>query len=118
MSIDELVQNYLAVWNERDATRRGELMATALTDDSIYSDPDYAGLQGHSELSAAIDKGQAKFGDLVFSLGTLINVHHDKALFTWRLGPAGADSAVATGYDYDYVEIVDGRISRVIGFFE
>ncbi|KAB2351656.1 nuclear transport factor 2 family protein [Actinomadura rudentiformis] len=116
MSINELVQNYLDVWNERDTARRAELMKTALTDDSIYSDPDYAGVKGHSELSAAIDKAQAKFGDLVFSLGTLVNVHHDKALFRWRLGPAGADSAVATGYDY--VEIVDGRFSRVIGFFE
>ncbi|MFG2002521.1 nuclear transport factor 2 family protein [Spirillospora sp. NPDC048911] len=116
MNTLELVHRYLAVWNERDAARRADLMASALTEDSIYSDPDYAGLRGHGELAAAIEKAQGQFGAMVFTLGTLINVHHDKALFSWRLGPAGAGSPVATGYDY--AEFADGRISRIIGFFE
>ncbi|GAA2624294.1 nuclear transport factor 2 family protein [Actinomadura fulvescens] len=116
MNVPELIQKYIDTWNERDDARRAELLEAALTEDAVYSDPDHAGLNGRGELSAAIGKAQAQFGDLAFAVDNLVNVHHDKALFRWRLGPVGADSAVATGYDY--VEFADGRIRRVIGFFE
>lgn len=39
----------------------------------------------------------------------MISTHHDRALFTWRLG------TVATGYDV--VEFTGDRISSIIGFF-
>ncbi|MFI7131809.1 nuclear transport factor 2 family protein [Nonomuraea sp. NPDC050153] len=114
--IDDLIGKYLDVWNERDAGARDLLIKTVFTDDSVYSDPDHAGLRGHAELSAAIGRAQENFGDLVFTLGTLIGAHHDMALFTWRLGAPGADTPVATGYDV--VEFAGDRISRVVGFFE
>ncbi|MGW0197257.1 nuclear transport factor 2 family protein [Nonomuraea sp. NPDC003201] len=114
--IDDLIGKYLDVWNERDAPARDLLIKTVLTDDSVYSDPDYAGLRGHAELSEAIGRAQENFGDLVFTLGTLIGAHHDTALFTWRLGAPGSETPVATGYDV--VEFAGDRISRVVGFFE
>ncbi|MBB5784625.1 nuclear transport factor 2 family protein [Nonomuraea jabiensis] len=113
--IDDLIGKYLDIWNERDAAARDLLIKAVLTDDSVYSDPDYAGLHGHAELSEAIGRAQENFGDLVFTLGTLIGAHHDTALFTWRLGAPGSDAPVATGYDV--VEFADDRISRVVGFF-
>ena len=48
-------------------------------------------------------------GDVRFTLDAVIGVHHDRALFRWRLG------TVATGYDA--VEFAGDRISVVIGFF-
>jgi ketosteroid isomerase-like protein len=114
--VNDLVLKYLDVWNERDAATRDALIKAVLTQDSIYADPDYAGLRGHAELSDLISRAQEKFGDLVFSLGTLINAHHDTALFTWTLGAPGTDVPAATGYDV--VEFSDGRIRRVVGFFE
>ncbi|MBE1585513.1 nuclear transport factor 2 family protein [Nonomuraea angiospora] len=113
--IDDLIAKYLDVWNERDAAARDLLIKTVLTDDSVYSDPDYAGLRGHAELSEAIGRAQENFGDLVFTLGTLIGAHHDTALFTWKLGAPGSETPVATGYDV--VEFAGDRISRVVGFF-
>lgn len=109
MSTTDLILAYLDIWNDRDATARETLMASAFAEDVFYTDPDHAGLRGHTELSTAIGRAQETFGDLRFTLGTVIGVHHDRALFTWRLGTA------ATGYDV--VEFAEGRIRTVIGFF-
>ncbi|MFI0938979.1 nuclear transport factor 2 family protein [Streptomyces sp. NPDC021020] len=105
----DLIAAYIAVWNERDAAARETLMGTVLTDDCFYSDPDHAGLHGHAELSQAIGLAHTKLGDLRFTLGSLIGVHHDRALFTWQLG------TVATGYDV--VDFDGDRIRSVVGFF-
>lgn len=53
---------------------------------------------------------------MVFTLGTVINAHHDTALFTWKLGAPNADTPVASGYDV--VDFTGDRIRRVVGFFE
>ncbi|MEV4171371.1 nuclear transport factor 2 family protein [Nonomuraea sp. NPDC049709] len=107
--MDELILKYLDVWNERDAAARETLMKSVLTEDVSYSDPDYAGLLGHAELSEAIGRAHEKLGDLRFALGQVIGTHHGRALFTWRPG------TVATGYDV--VEFAEDRIRGVIGFF-
>jgi hypothetical protein len=105
----DLILGYLDIWNERDSVARETLMKTILTDDSTYTDPDYEALTGHAELSEAIGRAQETFGELRFTLGTVIGAHHDRALFTWQLG------TVATGHDV--VEFADGRIRSVTGFF-
>ncbi|GLY89073.1 nuclear transport factor 2 family protein [Actinoallomurus iriomotensis] len=109
MNATDLIRKYLDIWNERDATAREALMESVLTPDSVYIDPDYAGLRGHAELSETIGRIQQNFGDLRFTLGTVIGAHHDRALFTWRLG------TVATGYDV--AEFAGDRIRSVVGFF-
>ncbi|MFC4118311.1 nuclear transport factor 2 family protein [Nonomuraea zeae] len=111
----ELILKYLDIWNERDATARESLIKTVFTEDGVYSDPDHEALRGPGELSAAISRAQEGFGDMEFSLGALINAHHDTALFTWRLGAPGSGTAVATGYDV--VEFSGRQIRRVVGFF-
>ncbi|WP_410790422.1 nuclear transport factor 2 family protein [Kribbella sp. C-35] len=109
MSNIDVINGYLDIWNEQDAAVRDSLMKAVLTEDSVYSDPDYAGLQGYAELSDAIGRAQQSFGDLRFTLDTVIGEHHDRALFTWRLGTA------ASGYDV--VEFDGARIRTVVGFF-
>jgi ketosteroid isomerase-like protein len=105
----DLILAYLDIWNERDAAARLALMRSTLTVDLTYTDPNHAGLRGHTELSEAIGRAHEALGDLRFTLDTLIGTHHDRALFTWRLGTA------VTGYDV--VEFTGDRIRSVIGFF-
>jgi hypothetical protein len=109
VSITDLILAYLDIWNERDTATREKLMETVLTEDSRYADPDYADLRGHAQLSEAIGRAQEKLGDLTFTLDTVIGSHHDRALFSWKLG------TVATGYDV--VEFDGNRIRAVVGFF-
>ncbi|GAA4636324.1 nuclear transport factor 2 family protein [Actinoallomurus vinaceus] len=111
----DLITQYLEIWNERDDARRDALIKAVLTEDSTYSDPDYARIEGHAALSTAIANAHEKFGTLVFTLGEVIGAHHDTVLFTWRLGPAGSDEAVATGHDV--MEFAAGRVHRVVGYF-
>jgi len=109
VSTTDLIRAYLDIWNERDSAARETLMKSVLTEDSLYADPDYASLRGHDALSEAIGRAQERFGDPRFTLDTVIGAHHDRALFTWRLG------TIATGYDL--VEFAEGRIRTVVGFF-
>jgi len=109
MTAEHRILAYLDLWNERDAAARESLMTSVLTEDAAYADPDHAGLRGHAEISAAIGAAHAKLGELRFTLGTVIGEHHDRALFTWKLGE------VATGYDV--VEFEGEQIRSVIGFF-
>jgi hypothetical protein len=110
-----LILKYLDIWNERDTAARQTLIKAVFTEDSFYSAPDHAGLHGHGELSEAIGRSQEQFGDMVFTLGRVINAHHDTALFTWELGAPNADTPAATGYDV--VDFTGDRIRRVVGFF-
>jgi hypothetical protein len=41
--------------------------------------------------------------------------HGEFVLFSWRLGPAGAEASIEGS---DVVVIADGRIARVIGFLD
>src|SRR5262249_35636512 len=109
MTTTDLIQAYIDVWNEHDPAIRETLMKSVLTEDSFYADPDYAGLHGHTELSEPIGRPQPTFGDLRFTLHAVMGVHHDRALFRWRLGDA------ATGYDV--AEFTGARISSIVGFF-
>ena len=45
MSTTDLIKGYFQIWNERDAAVREASMKSVLTDDVVYSDPDYAGLR-------------------------------------------------------------------------
>ncbi|QKM71878.1 nuclear transport factor 2 family protein [Streptomyces tsukubensis NRRL18488] len=109
VSTTDVIRAYLDIWNERDAAARRELMKSVFTEDSVYTDPNNAGLRGHAELSEVIDRAREGFGDLEFTLDTVVGAHHDRALFTWKLGTA------TTGYDV--VEFTGGRIRSVVGFF-
>ncbi|SDK35704.1 nuclear transport factor 2 family protein [Nonomuraea jiangxiensis] len=109
MSATDVIFAYLDVWNEPDATARVTLMKSVLTEDALYVDPDNAGLRGHAELSEVIGRVREQLGDLRFTIDAVVGVHHDRALFRWRLG------TVATGYDV--VEFAGDRIRSIVGFF-
>ena len=109
MNVTDVILAYLDIWNERDAAARMALMESVLTEDSLYTDPGHAGLRGHAELSEVIGRAREQFGDLNFTLDTVLGAHHDRALFTWRLGTA------TTGYDV--VEFAGDRIRSIVGFF-
>ncbi|MEV5827599.1 nuclear transport factor 2 family protein [Spirillospora sp. NPDC052242] len=113
--ITELVQRYLAAWNETDAAARRAILAEVFADDAVYTDP-LASVRGTDGLDATIAAVQAQFGGLVFSLGGAVDAHHDIARFTWHLGPEGGEPVVI-GFDVAVVG-ADGRISQVLGFLD
>ena len=116
LDIAEVVERYIAMWNEQDAGRRRELVARTLTDDATYVDP-LAASEGVDGIAAMIGAVQGQFPGFRFRLAAGPELHHDRARFTWQLHPADGGEPVATGTDYCTVAD-DGRLRHVTGFLE
>jgi hypothetical protein len=111
----DLNERYLACWNETDATARRSLIDELWAEDATYTDP-LADVRGRDQIDATIAAVQQQFPGFVFVPGTDVDAHHNRARFTWGLGPAGAEPVVE-GFD---VLVLDeaGRIEAVHGFLD
>jgi hypothetical protein len=114
--INALVHSYIDLWNDRDPGHRKDAIDALLTDDSLYTDPDWEAVTGPDAINTMIAQAQDKLGDLRFTLAAIINTHHDLVLFTWRLGLPDGSPPVATGYDI--AEFGNGKIRCLYGFFD
>jgi hypothetical protein len=113
-TINTVVETYIASWNEGDAARRRELVATAFTDDARYVDPLMAG-EGTDGITAMIGAAQAQFPGHRFELSFGPDAHNEFVRFAWQLvGDAGP---VAGGTDFATLAD-DGRLRTVTGFLE
>ena len=112
--MQEIVDRYIAVWNEKDAQRRRELVGALWAPDGRYTDP-LADARGPEEIAGLIGAVQQQFPDFTFTLGGPVDAHHDQARFTWELGPDG--DAVVIGFDVA-VRGADERLALVLGFLD
>lgn len=110
-----VVERYLAVWNETDAARRHTLITQTWTEDAHYSDPLMQG-DGHAEIDALVCGVQQQFPDYRFRRIGAIDGHHNYVRFAWELGPAGEPAPIA-GSDVATLA-PDGRLEHVIGFLD
>ena len=114
--ITDVIDKYIAAWNETDATRRLELVTRALAPDATYVDPLMSG-QGHKGIDAMIAGAQEQFPGHRFELSFGPDAHNGKVRFGWRLyGPDGG-APVAAGADFGALA-GDGRLDSVTGFLE
>ena len=114
--MQEIVEKYLAAWNETDPAKRRALVDEVWAEDGSYTDP-LADVRGRAEIDGLIGAVQQQFPGFVFTLGGNVDAHHDQARFTWNLGPAGAAEAPVVGFD---VAVLDGagQIGSVYGFLD
>ena len=111
----QIVDSYIAMWNEGDAQQRRELVAQTVTEDASYLDPVMAGA-GIDGISEMIGGAQQQFPGHRFKLASVPDVHHDRVRFTWSLAADGG-APVATGIDF--VTLADdGRMRSITGFLE
>jgi hypothetical protein len=113
-SLDHLVDTHLAAYAEPDAARRLDLLRGVWSLEGRLVDPPFEsrGHQGISEQAAAL---LAQFPGHRFERTTAVDAHHGMLRYGWRLlSPAGAP--VVEGVDVADLD-VDGRLSRVVGFF-
>lgn len=115
-NINEAVVRYLAAWNERDATRRLELVAKAWTEDGSYIDRVRQG-RGHHEIDAMIAAAQAHFPGYQLRLASGIETHHDHVRFSWIAGGTTEAPLYIKGTDFA-VLAEDGRMQSVVGFVD
>jgi hypothetical protein len=112
--ITTAIDAYLAMWNERDVSRRAGLIEAAWAPDGLYADPLFEA-QGHSELNSMVSAAQTKFPNHDLRPASGIDAHHDSIRFTWEVvSPDGAPAL--SGIDIGLISD-DGRLRRMVGFF-
>jgi hypothetical protein len=111
----ELVERYLAAWNERDTIRRRDLIAKTYTESASYLDPHRRG-DGHEGLSTMIAAVHERFPESYrFRLTSDVESHHDCLRFRWEAGGTKDAPLHFGGTDFAVVA-PDGRLARVTGF--
>ncbi len=111
----ELIERYLAAWNERDAQKRRDLIAKTYAEDASYIDPHREGA-GHDGLSAMIATVHARFPDAYrFRLASEVESHHGRLRFCWEAGGTADAPLHFGGTDFALVAN-DGRLESVTGF--
>ena len=110
----DIVDRYIAIWNEADDELRRELIARTWTDDSTYLDPLMRG-EGHGGIDDMIRGVQAQFPGLLFRRTSDVDAHNDRVRFAWELGPEGGP-ALAGGVDFGV--IVGDRLQTITGFLD
>lgn len=112
--MNDLVAQYLELWNTTDATARRAGIDRLFTDEPRYVDPLMA-VTGRDALDAGIAAVQDQFPGLEYRLAGPVDGHHDQVRFTWELGPADGPALVV---GFDVAVLRDGRIADVYGFLD
>lgn len=113
-SHSDLIDRYIAAWNETDAGRRRALIARTWTEGARYLDP-MMNSEGHDGIDAMIAAVQGRFPGHRFSLTGKVDAFQDRVRFTWALSPEGG-AALVKGTDFAVV--AGGRLQAVTGFLD
>jgi hypothetical protein len=111
----KVIDQYIELWNERDAVRRRELLADIWAEDGEYVDP-LGTAGGLPAIDAMIAGAQGQFPGFVFTLAGPVDTHHSIARFTWEL-MAGDGEPLVIGSDTAVLN-EDGRLQQVYGFLD
>jgi hypothetical protein len=109
----EIIDRYLALWNEPDAETRREQAHADWADDGLLVDPLVEAV-GPDAIATAIGGLRDRMPGHALVRTTSIDVHHDHARFGWTVNAPDGSVAVA---GIDVVTFADGRIQTAIGFF-
>ena len=112
----DLIDRYIAIWNETDGKRRRDLIARTWTESASYLDPLMEG-EGHAGIDAMVRGVQERFPDHRFRRIGEVDVHHDRVRFAWELAPTSGP-VLAAGVDFGVIEPLDDRLNAVVGFLD
>lgn len=110
----DLIDRYIAMWNETDPARRQKLIAETWTEGASYLDPKLEGA-GRAGIDAMVQGVQESFPGHRFTRTSDVDAHHDRVRFTWQLAPEGGP-ALVTGTDFGVV--AGERLQMMTGFFD
>jgi hypothetical protein len=114
IDVAQIVDGYIAVWNETDGAARQALIAAGWTEDVSYTDP-MADVSGREALDGLVAAVQAQFPGFVFRRLGEVEAHHEFLRFSWEAGPADSEAVVA---GTDVATLAGGRLQRVVGFLD
>lgn len=109
---DALFDEYLSAWNAPDAARAAELLASTVTEDVRFVDPQ-ADVTGREALLAHVRDFRARYPDARVERTSQVDRHHDRARYAWAVvtGAGRLEGLDAVRWD------ASGRFARIDGFF-
>jgi hypothetical protein len=116
----EIVDVYMAAWNERDAAKRRPLIDACWAEDAdasasgLYCDPVADG-RGRDALEGFIAGMHAQQPGATILLTSGIDQHHNQIRFGWAFVDAEGKRAIE-GIDVGELG-EDGRLRRIVGFW-
>jgi SnoaL-like domain len=114
MEANEIVDTYMAAWNESDETKRNQMLDRCWSATGTYTDP-MADIKGREALSALISQFQQQMPDALLVTTTGVDAHHDRVRFGWKLqAPDGATRM--EGIDIGQLA-ADGKLQSIVGFW-
>ena len=115
----ELVDRYIAVWNEPDAERRRKEIARLWSEDGAHYTKTLEA-RGYGALEARIASAHERFvseGHCVFRAIDAIACHHNTVKFYWTMAPADGGDVTSVGSDV-FILDADGRIRADYQYIE
>jgi hypothetical protein len=110
------VDAFLAAWGEPDAARRRELLESCAAEGLVFRDR-FSATDGIDEMLANLEAVRMHMPGVTLARSGDVRVVHGTALVGW-LASAEKDGA-PMGRGTDVVDFdADGRIARVVGFWE
>jgi hypothetical protein len=111
----DLIDRYFDTWNETDAGRRRELIASTWSTNAAYLDPLLSG-DGHDGIDAMIRAVHERFPHHTFRRTTEVDGFANRLRFSWELRtPDG--TPIVKGSDFGLVD-TGGRLQAVTGFLD
>lgn len=110
----DMVQAYMAAWNEADEAKRRKLLDAAWADDATYTDP-MSHAAGREALVDLVSQFQKQMAGSSIAQTSGIDEHHGRMRFAWKM--TGKDGSTRMeGIDVGQLA-EDGRIQSIVGFF-
>ncbi|WP_051966068.1 hypothetical protein [Kitasatospora mediocidica] len=100
--LNDLLNRYVAVWNEPDAAVRRNGVAQLWVPDGIHYTQTRK-FRGTDALHARVTEAYEQFvagSGLRFRSGENLVTHHDVAKFNWEMVPASGGNVLAVGFDF------------------
>jgi hypothetical protein len=104
----------LAAWNEHDPAKLRKLVEASLTEDVAFTDPHYQ-IVGIDAFIKQVDEVREREGQAKLMPTSGVDMHHDRARYSWVL--VRADGTRFEGFDAVELDLQQGKISRIDGFF-
>jgi hypothetical protein len=111
-----LVDQYVAIWNEREPGQRAALIAETWTEDGAYLDPLMSG-NSAAEIDAMIEGAQLQFPNHEIRKIGAVDAYNDRVRFSWELVNVDDGTRLLAGTDFATIA-EDGRLRAVTGFLD
>lgn len=109
--LQQLVEQYLNIWNEPDAATRRAHIANLWTEDGVQFTTEHE-YRGYEALEKRVTSAHEQFvqqGGYVFKQSGEFAAHHGAVKLTWEMMPAGGGEVAASGLIF-WLLSDDGRI--------